>query len=87
MGAERAQAKENGVETCSFEPPLASMKSNGMATTLTLDEPGPRLGSDALDGETDPEVRIETSHQHVRSVRHWHRPLRIACNGLKWDFV
>jgi hypothetical protein len=58
FGAERAQSMNGGVETSSFEPPLASMSSRNRATTLTLQKPAPRPGSDALNGETDLEVRI-----------------------------
>jgi enterochelin esterase-like enzyme len=55
LGAERAQANDNGVESSSFEPPLASMVSDGKATTLTLEPATPRGGSDATDGEIDME--------------------------------
>lgn len=65
LGAERAQANDNGVETSSFEPPLASMSSHSGATTLTLNEPAPRPGSDALDGETDRGVRVDRSTQQI----------------------
>ena len=66
LGAERAQADNDGVETSSFEPPLASMSSQDGKTTLTLAEPTPRPGSDALGAETDREVRNQQIEQNAR---------------------
>ena len=81
LGAERAQAKNDGVETSSFEPPLARMSSQNGATTITFDEPAPRPGSDALNGETDRAVRINRSNTKIASCLTHYSELSSECFG------